>query len=350
MPVPTNCISAPPKHHLKPRSCFNEIQVTRFLSPLHPLNASPPSRSIDLHLSSIKFASQIHPGPHIHISHPYRYPYQGPNYSHVVSHLDPGPDIYVSLPSRWRLTNVHLFENDGAHHLSQPDVAPGPPQDPHWPPIWLSEEKILRNTTSHHHQRTGKTKIPRQREADRLNPTRLQQGLWWSLTKAPHHEATALWSSRPNTVLDWDVSGSAHQRSHCQREPSDIIPATSGVPQGTVLGPALFLVYINHLLEWASSISRLFADDCLLYGEINNQSDTETLQHDLGNLQHWDKTIYGICREEMPNPVNHEKVQAQHHYARLHHPWLFPTDRTRGEIPGSCPSRKMSKIPATGHL
>ena len=73
-------------------------------------------------------------------------------------------------------------------------------------------------------------------------------------------------------------------------EHSDIIPVTSGVPRGTVLGPALFMVYINHLLEWASSISRLFADDCLLYGEINNQSDTETLQHDLGNLQHWNKT------------------------------------------------------------
>ena len=52
------------------------------------------------------------------------------------------------------------------------------------------------------------------------------------------------------------------------------------------------MVYINHHLEWASSISRLFADDCLLYGEINNQSDTETLQHDLGNLQHWDKTWF----------------------------------------------------------
>ena len=44
----------------------------------------------------------------------------------------------------------------------------------------------------------------------------------------------------------------------------------SGVPQGTVLGPLLFLTYINDLPNNIHSSIRLFADDCILYREIKN--------------------------------------------------------------------------------
>ena len=59
-------------------------------------------------------------------------------------------------------------------------------------------------------------------------------------------------------------------------------------PQGTVLGPILLLCYINDLLDQVSSTARLFADDCLLYRNINAKADADKLQDDIDRLQKWE--------------------------------------------------------------
>jgi hypothetical protein len=69
---------------------------------------------------------------------------------------------------------------------------------------------------------------------------------------------------------------------------SQPLKVTSGVPQGSVLGPTLFLVYINDAFQEINhSHMRLFADDVLLYKEIMNPLDVNHLQQDLHNLSNW---------------------------------------------------------------
>ncbi len=90
-------------------------------------------------------------------------------------------------------------------------------------------------------------------------------------------------------ILDWLKSFLTERkmRTVVEGEMSDYVYVDSGVPQGTVLGPLLFLCNINDLPSSVTSQVRLFADDCLLYRPIRSFKDHLKLQNDLHHLESW---------------------------------------------------------------
>ena len=63
------------------------------------------------------------------------------------------------------------------------------------------------------------------------------------------------------------------------------LPVTSGVPQGSILGPMLFLLFVNSLPDAViSSQIAAFADGTKIFKEITSTRDAEQLQEDLSNL------------------------------------------------------------------
>ena len=92
------------------------------------------------------------------------------------------------------------------------------------------------------------------------------------------------------STLDWiqDFLSNRSQTVVCEGTKSPPAAVVSGVPQGTVLGPLLFLAYINDMPGTVKSTIRLFADDALVYRNINSIEDSAELQKDLNELQQWE--------------------------------------------------------------
>ena len=80
-------------------------------------------------------------------------------------------------------------------------------------------------------------------------------------------------------------------------------PVLSGIPQGSVLGPLLFVIYINDLPDKLCSSSLMFADDTKVFREICSENDLECLQRDLACLEKWSDTW--LLKFHLSNGVGH---------------------------------------------
>lgn len=92
-----------------------------------------------------------------------------------------------------------------------------------------------------------------------------------------------------NRVLAWvtDFLSDRKQTVVVNSAESKEAAVTSGIPQGSVLGPALFVLYINDLPLAVKNQIRLFADDTKIFTRSETEGATESLQEDLTRLQDW---------------------------------------------------------------
>ena len=112
-----------------------------------------------------------------------------------------------------------------------------------------------------------------------------------AFNKVPHKRLLSKLTSNGNTgnTHNWITSflSNRKQRVSGNGALSDITDVTSGVPQGSVLRPILFLLYINDINENVQSSIRLFADDSIIYRKIMSNIDLQILQTDLIQLEKW---------------------------------------------------------------
>lgn len=113
--------------------------------------------------------------------------------------------------------------------------------------------------------------------------------------KVPHHSLILKLKTigLPPIFISWinDYLTNRSQHVSIGRHQSGCLPVTSGVPQGSVLGPLLFLIYINDIIgEVCTGVHiRLYADDCVLFRDVSNENDQSDLQNTLTNIVQWCK-------------------------------------------------------------
>ena len=105
------------------------------------------------------------------------------------------------------------------------------------------------------------------------------------LTKLKYYRVRGITGRTLYWIQSWLAQ--RHQTVMVDGKNSRHVPVKSGVPQGNILGPLLFLIYINDIGDNITSSLKLFADDCLLCKRTDTENDTINLQRDSDNIIKW---------------------------------------------------------------
>ena len=107
--------------------------------------------------------------------------------------------------------------------------------------------------------------------------------------KGPYQRLLLKLKAHGNDVINWIVEWLIHKRQRVivDGEISNWKSVVSGVPQGTVLGPTLFLISINDLEDDISSKVLKFAEETKVFRKVTNVTDKQSLQDDLDKLVKW---------------------------------------------------------------
>jgi hypothetical protein len=92
------------------------------------------------------------------------------------------------------------------------------------------------------------------------------------------------------------------------------IEVLSGVPQGSVLGPILFIIFINEISDIISSQKKLYADDAKIYTRITSVADSNQLQYDIDNLVEWSRVWLMRLNESKCKVMHIGKENQQYMY------------------------------------
>jgi len=131
-------------------------------------------------------------------------------------------------------------------------------------------------------------------------------------------------------LLAWlrDYLCDRRQRVVLSGATSDIVSIAAGVPQGSILGLHLFLVYINDIITDIHSPIRLFADDTTLYIEVDDpQRTADSINDDLAKIQSWANSWLVTF-----NPLKTESLLFSHKTNPPAHPNLYFNDTPIQEV------------------
>ena len=122
--------------------------------------------------------------------------------------------------------------------------------------------------------------------------------------------------------MDWIFSERTKSSGEVNGKESFPEPVISGIPQGSVLGPILFVIYINDLQDVVKSKIYLFADDTKVLNKIKTMDDSLSLQEDINALGEWSKDWllqFNLDKCHVLTLGKHENIVHAHNYHLNNH-------------------------------